>query len=640
MLRVRGAARPTRIPAPARIVAGLYASDPSGGTVVPGVPGIDDDRFVGAWPYRADAEVLARVVGSLDDDAPWSEWISASHIVPSFGGEVRMTPLEVAIEANVDALQVVCRAPRTLLRQEDDRAPVSQARRISSRSIADLVARPSDWERRTIRGIRPARVLSVVSEDDWDLYENRVAARLIDRLLALLVPRLDQLSKMKALLDEGHDFTDETRGSYWRAQRLSRTWERVAADDSVRLQIAATWQRLAALTDSLRALLGSALYTHVPRGAQVDDALRPTNILSNDFHYRRIADLWRRAVLVRAQAAPTRAEALRHRRLVSAHFDAFARLLVLQALHGFGYEPTSPAACFAEGPMRLQGPRGKLDLQASPDGTLVLRQGSRELPIVALPVSPAGDTTKVVEAVTDGANDALVFLHGRLAANAAGEPATALAGWSRPRVLLVSPWSLDAIERTARALGAWDAIGRLDRFPPRVAWRGEPPRQLPGWVRAVEGFLVAVRPPGEGDQEPPLQVAGSARVRGAVDDREPARVRALDALRTEAEAIQWLATCPVCAGDEVVFEERFQLGVAAERQTVWCRCEGCTAAWGLRACGRCQMGRFAMLDPGVNLECPADVTSLDRTYGRDVWTRPQRSDNDRRTFPCPHCATG
>lgn len=639
MLRARGTARPPRVAAPARIVAGLYATDASDGTVVPGTPGLDDDRFVGAWPSRADAQTLARVVGSLDDNTPWRDWIKASHVVASFGGEVGMTPLEVALEANLDALQVVCRSPRMLLRHEDDRMPVSQARRISSRSIADLIARPRDWEQRTVRGIRPARVLSVISEDDWDLYENRVAARLVDRLLALLVPRLDQLTKMKALLDEGHDFTDETRGSHWRARRLSRAWERVDADDSVRSQVVATWRKLAVLTDALRALLGSALYTHVPRSAQVDDALRPTNILSNDFHYRRIADLWRRAVLARAYATPTRDEALRHRRVVSAHFDAFARLLVLQALDGFGYRPASHAARFGDGPMRLRGPRGELSLRASTDGTLVLEQGERVLPVVALPVSPAGDTTAVVEAVVRDAGNALVFLYERVAAKVEGDAARVLTGWSRPRVLLVSPWSLDAIERTARVLGAWDAIGRLERFPPRVAWRGAPPEMLPDWVRVIGGALVAVRPPRELEQATPSSANVASRPRGSVDDREQAMTKALSALRTESETIQWLARCPVCEGRNVAFDERFRPGAPIERQTVWCRCQGCSAEWGLQACGRCETGRFSVLDPGVKLECPVDAERLDRTYGRDLWSRPQRGVDDRREFPCPHCAT-
>jgi hypothetical protein len=608
--------------------------------VVPGVPGIDDDRFVGAWPARTDAQTLARVVGPLDETTPWSEWIGSSHVVASFGGEVGMTALELALEANLDALQAVCRAPRMLLRQEDERTPVSQARRVSSRSIADLVARPSDWEQRTVRGIRPARVLSVISEDDWDLYENRVVARLIDRLLALLVPRLDQLTKMKSLLDEGHDFTDETRGSHWRARRLSRAWQRVAADDSVRSQVTVTWRKLAALTDALRALLGSALYAHVLRGAQVDDALRPTNILSNDFHYRRIADLWRRAVLARAHGAPSRAEALRHRRLVCAHFDAFVRLLVLQALDGFGYRPASPVARFADGPMCLRGPRGELTLRASSDGTLALEQFGRALPIVALPVSPGGDSAAVVEAISDGAGDALVFLYGHDAVHAEAGVAAVLAGWSRPRVLPVSPWSLDAIERTARVLGAWDAIGRLARFPPRFPWKGTPPDRLPAWARAIDGELVAIRPPRAGEGVAPSSVAIASHPKGSADDREKVLARALSALQAESEAIQWLGCCPLCEVRNVTFEERFESGAPAGRQTIWCRCNKCPAQWGLRSCSRHRSHRFAVLEPGVSQECPADVALLDRTYGRDLWSRPSPDAEGGRVFSCPQCATG
>jgi hypothetical protein len=661
MLLARGAARASVVPGPQRIVAGLYAvaaaDGDAAGTVVPGVSGIDDDRFVGSWPSRADAQALERVVGSLDDETPWERWIEASHVVASFDGDVGLTPLERALDDNLDALQAVCRAPRMLLRREEDRTPVSQARRISSRSIADLVSRPSDWEQRTLRGIRPARVLSVVSEDDWDLYENRVAARLVDRLLALLVQRLDQLTKMRGLLEEGHDFSDETRGSHWRVDRLARAWEHVEADDTVRAQVTATWRKVGALIDAVRALLGSPLYAKVPRSAQVDDALRPTNILSNDFHYRRVADLWRRAVMARARATPTRSEALRRRRVVSAHFDAFGRLLVLQALAGFGYRPTASTARFCDGPMRLQGPRGELVLRAAEHGALTLHQGERVLPIVALPIEPGGDAAAVVAAITRDADEALFFLHGRVgatptASGSADEVTAVFAGWSRPRALLVSPWSLDAIERTARVLGGWDAAGRLERFPPRVAWRGAPPEGMPDWARVQAGALVVTRPPRGAEQSEFTRALAqravtvqrgqdTARQRGTpFDGREGAVLTALQALLDGSASIGWLARCPVCEGSAVRFEPRWQEGVRVEQQTVWARCEGCASQWGLQACGRCESGRFAALEPGVNLECPTDVVRLDRTYGRDLWSRPRRGAEGRGEFACPRCATG
>ncbi len=653
-VRARGANGQAPTSPPERLLAGLFtvtaAEQTSPGTLVPGVAGLDDARFVGAWPGASDVRALEQVTADLDERVPWSQWVGASHIVASFGGSIALTEVERALDANLGALQSVCRAPRMLLRHQEERDAVSRARRISSRTIADLVARPSDWEHRTLRSIRPARVLSVVPEDDWNLYENRVAARLIDRLRALLAQRLDDLAQIRALLEEGHDFSDETRGSHWRVKRLERVWSRVERDDTLRDRVASTYRKVSALSNAVHALVASPLYTNIPRSATVDETLKPTNILVNDLSYRKVAELWRVAARARIERHPSREELLRQRRNVSARFDAFAAMVTLQALKGLGYAPERDTP-LDEGPLALCGPRGTLSVLRSADGGLTITQDTRTLSILALPVEATAEDAASIWSLLSvtGARDTLFLLYGRPDATLARESLAptvrrALAGWSWPRALIVSPWSLDAIERVERVLGAWDARGRLAQFPPRVRWNGAAPEGMPAWARATGTALAVALPPSDAER---TRVDADLRQREALlargrsaprSEREALSIEALRALLASSNELRWLARCPVCEGNRVRFDARWQEVVALERQTLWCRCEGCDASWGLHACGSCQR-RFEVLDAGVNLPMPDDVAKIDRAWGRDVWSEPTEA-NGRRVFRCPTCADG
>ncbi len=525
---------------------------------------------------------------------------------------------------------------------------MSRARRLSPKTAADLVARPADWEHRTLRGIRPARVLSVVVEDEVDLYENRVTARLLDRLDALLTRRLQELTTVCQLLAEGLDFTDETRGSHWRAKRLARVWERVEHDDAQRERAAALRRRVVRLRDAVRALFHTPLYQGVPRGARVDDVLRTTNIFVNDRAYRRVAALWRVVSAARA-SAPSRHDALQRRLRLSERFDSFATLLTLQALAGLGYAPEDPAETLAQG-LRLVGPRGALSVEHSADGTIALRGDGVALDVVGLPVRvTAADAARLCAALRGAqAQDTLFLLFGRpddveRVDGDGGADRRLLAGWSSPRALVVSPWSLDATERVARVLGAWDAGARLARFPPRVPLRGGVPEVAPAWVGQCRGALALIRPPTPGERRSTV-----AALRARLDDagakvsprgeQQRRDAQQMLALIDAADAWRWLACCPVCAREGAHFEDRWQASLPPERQTFWCRCDGCGAAWGLHACGACG-GRYAVLDPGVALACPDDVAQLDRTYGRDLWCEPNARTGTR-AGRCVQCAHG
>lgn len=639
---LRGAAS-AALPADRRWIAGLVASrDPSGvaSLVIPGVDGVAPSKFVGAWLSRDASRALAQVLRGVRDNRSWRAWAEASHVLTGIDDELGLTDLERALERDLAALVAVCRAPRLLLRPEEERSPVARARRVAPRTVIDLLGRPADWERRTLHGIDPARVLSVVTEDDWDLYENRVAARLVDRLLEILAARLEHLEKIYVLLGDVARFSNELKHSHWRKKRLERVWERFVHDDHIRQRAEQTLGVVRRAHDVLRSLTASPLYQHIARNVQLEGALRPTNILTNDPNYRRVASLWRAATAARDPEDVSAKSLARARRDDASHFDDYGRLLVMQALSARGYRPArDDTACDA--PVDLRGPRGALTLRRGVDGATSLAAADETLTVVSLPVRLAAEDLRAFTETLTAARKlspgtaTLYLAHGspREILDATDDPALRrfVSGWGDPRVLFVSPASLDAVERVGRVVEQWDVAARLRAYPPRRPLRDvSPATKIDDLDRAQDDLALKTPLRAKGlealsrDVDATLAKAEAsqreaARARRPFDTAQFVRLQTLRALLDEAGRFAWLTVCPVCGGENTAFETRFQGSQPAAEQTFFARCGSCNASWGLARCGGCG-GRFATLDPGLSLPCPDDAAELDAVYGRDLWT--------------------
>ena len=62
-----------------------------------------------------------------------------------------------------------------------------------------LAAHTEDWDRPLLRGILPKRILAEIRQDQIDIYENRVAARLLDNLGGYLNRRIQRLRRISEI---------------------------------------------------------------------------------------------------------------------------------------------------------------------------------------------------------------------------------------------------------------------------------------------------------------------------------------------------------------------------------------------------------------------------------------------------------
>jgi hypothetical protein len=624
-----------------------------------GVEGLEELPFLGHWPEAIDLHALERLATPLLDGAPWTTWVETLPLVPQIGEKAQLHPLEKEALKQLAHLQYVCHRPRLHLRVEEERLPVSRARRVPARAAAALVSHPGDWEHRTLRGIRPAKILATQVEDEWNLYENRVAVRLVDNLLGWVGRRRDELSRLKSMAEEGSDFHDEARGSRWRGGRLYALWGSYFSDNVLMRELLRTLQLVERLERDLQALLDSPLYRKIPRNMSVPDVLRPTNILVSDPHYRKVAALWRAWGRHGSAPHPTREELRRRRQAACLHFGTFARLVVVRALHEFGYRVPPDTVLTGSAVVELSSPLGDARLRCS-EGAMSLELRNATLRVVPMlaPLTPdwASALWSQLRDHAGKASDTVVLALGRPQDldGVDEETAKAFAGWSWPRVQPISPWSLDAVERVARVLRGWEASHRLTGYPPRAVVRPDPGVTFPRWMRRLEETVAIISPTDAAEQQRFLKECARRRdelereqqqankARRAFD---PGRIRALEELEKllrQAGRLEPWTRCPVCGTGQGIFEPRPTSSETWDQWSWWCRCTQCASEWGLRVCGSnsCRSA-YPVLEPAgcrrPSHEAAPPPGWVDQHYGRDLWAEPCWSSESPHVFRCSRC---
>ncbi|MCY1065595.1 hypothetical protein OV090_12515 [Nannocystis sp. RBIL2] len=630
-------------------------------------PGLTEGAVLGRWPDELETEAATSLACALGDEASWDALAAAPAVVQRIAERARLQPLDFELLRHLPHLQHVCHRPRLYLRVEEERLPVSRARRTPVRAVADLVSHPGDWEHRTLRSIQPSRVLARQIDDEWDLYENRVAVRLVDHLLAYVARRLAELLQVEKSLRAHKDNVEEGTTSFRRARRIMKLWAD-ALDARIEDDLRATRRRLEHAQRDLQALVDAPLYQRVPRRAKVALALMATNILVNDTHYRKVAALWRAWVKYGHKRQETREQRAARRQSEALAWDRFVFHLVVRAFTDLSWSA-------APGPAGWTLSRsGHVDVDVAVDdnGVIVLRAERATLRLLPLCASfAASDDTQLLEQLRawDRLGELVgVYVQPLADRTFAGDGADAVhlpvgltapdraSGWSfggRATLLGCSPWGIDSEERLARLLNGWLHRATVHRYPvheklrdlphPPAAWR---------WVRFDGLHLVALQAPEAYEQVDALawcarqQADVEAQVQLAKLTRQAVTVAPLDALTTfrrfveqDASVLESLDACPVCS-DKGRVEPRPGKQPDGSDATWWASCATCKSEWGLRPCTSCG-ARFRALMPAVGLDLSQVATNTsvtdwpDKVLGRDAWAQPCRQ--APRQFRCPNC---
>lgn len=636
---------------------------------------IAGEGFPGSWPDEGPLENALRALGDqLDElrelDGCWDDWAEECPIPKNLAQALEPEPLEAILTKELRHLEAVCRAPHTHIELHTEHVALGRARKLDRRAPQRLATHSEDWAARRISGVVPRRILALVREPRWDLYENRVAARLVDHLVTWLRRRVMTLRQIQAEIFAELDTETAAQGSHQRRTRLCAVWGDSWDNDRLGATLRAALIHAERCLYRALGLMSSPLYQKVPRGAQVELRLRTTNLLRHDDDYRGVARLWRAwARATRPQATTPRERQLRARTLALA-FESWCALLVIRACVQLHLRP-----CEAQRGLRIErGCRIELgsgiELHWTPHGTIRICEGDA-LRVEFVPLiqaleradgrpSPAR-VRPLIAAVEESALPGWrVILHPGAAseshiARVQAPPSPSCAAGALDFVR-VSPLALDGVERVARALRWATLVPKMLAYPPRV---DIPPELAQNWpLERVEGELVLRTPVaaerldaleeelGEANtlvtqlEKEHSRVAGDARAahgkprkRARLNlekkrlnielDRQRTRAKQLEVLKGRLAAasaqLEELRRCPVCA-EPCEFRARSQASFIGR-----CVNDDCRALFELRPChGTGERVPVLLLESAMELPWDQEpsVTKTGRLVGADVLALP------------------
>lgn len=636
----------------------------------------------------------------LSSGGSWAEALDVSPLVPGMSERAELQEFEKLLADRLGHLVEVCQGPRTHLRVEVERTAVARARRLATQAPSYLTAHTEDWDRPTLRAVIPKRILSLVREDQFDIYENRVAARLVDHLDAYLSRRVTEVARLLRLFNEVGDHSSTAgQGSHWRQKRVYQLWGDSLDAGEARRKAERTLEHLKFLKYSVSGLMDSVLYREVPRRAFVSTTLTMTNILANDVHYRRVAEVWLAWARLGLEQSPRPDKHFEEMQELCRCFGGFALLLFIRGLDQLGIEPVDLSQALDGNEIDLEGRgiRARLSWSLT-DGTLGLAvDGAKPLRIVPIPGSVAmfgdEDLARLIRDADEAATreEITLVLYPSPSSEAAlrrmapvhAHRLNALShevaerGQGRAGFLPVSPWDLSSVERVARELRWVITAPRFLAYPPFIA---NPP--IPNiaddaaWLEATGNGVVVTRAPELhedlrlserlADQRERLKALEKERddvsqqLSLAVRDRSAsgalnARKRALNAEITDLRSlikslddfskaldaaiglVKSLLSCPTCG--TIADPRRDFTGGRGHRFS--CVCPDCSTEWGTESCPSCKTW-IPTLMPAVRSWSAHDSAAgwLDRFLGADVLAVPYKTEDGAVSFVCPSCGHG
>ena len=226
-----------------------------------------------AWSFNmpqqvdsASAELLFKAITTIDADLQQGS-IDVSPLMPAatVDDQGHLQPFERRLQEVIDAghLHRISQRPRLDMHYEDEVTDIARARRLSKGALVHLASHSECWQRQTLSGVIPRKVMARFSQDDYGIYENRVYARLLDKIERYLRARLSTLKSLLTTFEQAMEFYKSPDINHWLANAVCDLWGKTfdqAATSKVTELLTDTQNELERLYKSIRGLQQSGLY--------------------------------------------------------------------------------------------------------------------------------------------------------------------------------------------------------------------------------------------------------------------------------------------------------------------------------------------------------------------------------------------
>jgi hypothetical protein len=645
-----------------------------------------DSQLIAEHDKKSILAIGSLLQSIMDEGGGWLEWLGVSPIVPQIDDKLELQPLEEEVEKLFGHLEEVCSKPRTHLLEEVERVPIHKARRLPTKAISYLASHTEDWEsRQLIRGVVPKRILSEVRDDQVDIYENRVAARLVDNLSSYLTDRIRLLKKVFKMKKH------TVLGWHLLQTRIFRLWGEAVKTDEKLVWAKEILQKLEALNYKLKGLMDSELYKKVPKMAGVEPVLKMTNILANDQHYRRVAELWQAWSRACLTEAPSPKKIHLEAQMTCRGMDYFLMLLVLRAFDQLGYAPEELEVPISkQGQWHLEKNGSHCSCLWDETGIVEIETNDEKIFMVAVPMDFAqAENDEQVREIIEQLVECSKSRNGNLlvaycSSNSPNKELSTdllrelntLGNDTRSQLpssvgmVPVSPWDLLSLERITRSLKWFLEKQSFDNYPREISVSKKQldlldSKSIPRGITLSPDkrkFVLERLPPeyereqwGLNKKQETAEEAckfaqnelkrlerarktshkALALQKNKVLEHQDRKEQVTKLVKDLEEAYEWthaLLTCPACSASADPFS------LTPRTNGFHCSCEDCNTIWESRTCGGCHVNFPIILPGGKHLETEfVSIGSEEKIYGSDLLALPAKDSKGKLGFLCPKC---
>ena len=277
-------------------------------------------------------------------------------------------------------LQEIARRPRMELIYEEHLVPVSRAKKIASSANAHLASHSECWQARTLTGVIPKQILALESEDQLNIYENRVYVKLLENVEQYLVKRILEVKRLEEIFQQAVSFQN-AEGIYFELRKTIFTlWGEGFSDDEqaddAAIHGVATLELLTKMLKKVRTLQHSGLYISLTNRVHVPLKLNMTNVLSHDQHYRHVARLWNCWLDTQQANNLDPKQVFERNKKLSSAYSQYCCDLVKRTLHELGFVELTPNSFERNGVQTVS-------LEVTDVGEIILNSSGQNLSFVS-----------------------------------------------------------------------------------------------------------------------------------------------------------------------------------------------------------------------------------------------------------------
>ena len=198
------------------------------------------------------------------------------------------------VEEGIDAIFNIVDKPRRFIKTSEEVVPVALAKKITADSVRHLSQNTQFINQNAAGEIEPTKVLTVTTEESYDLYENRFVYHLIQRLFTFVDKRTDvifwstgdetcNVMSMESKVDDAYEEIS------YKVEMTIKNRQSYVENDTDHMDLFKRIDRVRRMSRTLR----QSPFCEIMKGcAKVRSPIQRTNLMMKDRDYRKCYQLW------------------------------------------------------------------------------------------------------------------------------------------------------------------------------------------------------------------------------------------------------------------------------------------------------------------------------------------------------------